>query len=165
MPATLAVALAWGAVAHAHGGLQQGIGSVRVADAVAHVHLGVDPSAFLAFDTDGDGTLEADEITAQREAIVAHASTAFTVASSDGTPANVTLADVNLPAHLHAGEAPYVRVTLQLAWDDAPDGFVVRWAHGDVAPLRLHVVRSTPDGEARATDIGLDTADAQASID
>lgn len=149
--------------AHAHGGLQNGIGTLRLAEATAHVHAAPDPAAFAAFDTDGDGVLEPDEVTAQREAIVAHATAALTVTAADGTPGEILLADVNLPSHLHQGESPYVRITLQVRWDTPPGALTVHWAHGDVAPLVIRAVATDATGSTRAAELRLGNADGSAT--
>jgi hypothetical protein len=81
----------------------------------------------------------------------------------DGVTPELVLADVNLPAHLHPGEAPYVRITLQVRWDAQPDAVILGWAYGDVAPLTIRTVATDPTGTTRMVDLTLNHDGASAT--
>lgn len=137
--------------AQAHGGLSGGVLQVTLRGTSALVHATPSPSLFSAFDTDASGTLEQAEVDAQRDEMLDHFFAVFDLIGSWGAPARIALADINPPPHLHAGEAPYVRVTLRLEWSTAPGRLYVRYAAGDVAPLRVAAVRSGAGGEGLRT--------------
>lgn len=125
--------------ASAHGGLHLGAGTLTVSGARATLHMAVAAEAFAAFDTNADGALDAAEVSAQREAITGYAAASIALTSEAGEAARVTLVDVNPPAEPHPNDAPWLRVTVQAAWDAAPERVTLAWTAGPLAPVQVRV--------------------------
>lgn len=101
------------------------------------------PSAtlFADFDDDDSGTLEPRELQAHRDAILERFHRGLRLRDQRGRRGTVILRDVS---HVHShGREAYVRITLHLRWDEAPDSLRLRYAHGARAPLQLLARRLT----------------------
>ncbi len=130
-------------VSTAHGGLVAGHITLVMDGTAALLHATPGAETFPQFDTDGDGILEADEIDAQREALLDVIASGIVLTAGDGSSPELVLRDANAAAHLHEGERAYLRITLRYLFATPPSSLQLRWDLDLAAPLEVGAVSST----------------------
>ncbi len=129
-----------------------GAGQGELAQRGQGIHLILTPSsaAFLAFDENQDGLLQADEIRIHREALLKKIRLGLDVKDQSGQAGHVVFEDILMGVDHHSGEAGhFLKIRLTYIWDALPDGLQLRYEVGEGAPITLRYHQSTASGNMR----------------
>lgn len=159
------------ATALAHGGLHGGRGEVQLIADVVYVTVTPSAAMFSAYDTNGDGALDADEVDVQRDVMRAYLLGGLSFVDQDGVAGEVFFEDLSVPGDAHdhdgAGDA-FLRGTFRFRWAEPPTSVTMRWDFGETAPLHVIAVAELSDGaggtRSLTTQAGLDAETPEATL-
>lgn len=160
------------ATAIAHGGMHGGRGEVQLIDAVLYVTVTPSAAMFSAYDTDGDGDVDAAEVDAQRDAMRGYLLGGLSFVDQDGVAGEVFFEDLSVPGdahdHDHHGDGAFLRGTFRFRWAAAPTSVTMRWDFGEAAPLFVVAATELSDGSGGTRSLvrqfGLDAESTEAAL-
>jgi hypothetical protein len=123
---------------------------VRLAGDTAYVVVWPPSEAFARFDDDGDGSIQASETRAHRDAMLELFRENFSLVDQDGRTGETVFEDLSTPGAHGAGVAvgaEHLRVTLRLRWASPPAWLSLRYS---LVASRPMLVRSSRVTSARA---------------
>ena len=134
-------------------GLNPGQLLVRIDGPKTTVVLTPSVALFPKFDANRDGRLSRAEVSADRQAMLAHLLSGLTIVDEHGRRPTIELADIN-PPHAHNDPSgvgqTYVRATLHYRFTQPPTSIAVHYGHGAIAPLDARVIRRRSSSDRRS---------------
>ncbi len=151
--ALVALAIAGPSDAVAHG-LDPGQLIVRLAGATAYVTATPTTAVLADFDSNGDGRIDRDELTAGRTALLSAFEVLLRITDANGHRGERTFSDASIPHRQGRTGRGHVRITLRYRWIKPPTALRLTWSAGALAPLSYRARRMTPGPLTRQRPAG-----------
>jgi hypothetical protein len=145
-----ALALCAGASAASAHGLDPGQALLHLVGDTAHLKVLPPVEAFPWCEAARDGQMTQAQAHACRQVLLKHLPQVFSVHNERGEPGTPIFEDSNLAQSHHPDQAPgrALRFTLRYRWPAPPRGLTLRYARGDLGPLRVIASRLDPAQQA-----------------